>query len=289
MSFQPPPREPPKPSKGKPKAGARRVVNLSEEQRRKKRENDRLAQQNIRRRNKALIDNLQREVEMLRSMRSVQTALSLLEEKRSLEAQLLELSRHTALMLNERHCHPPGIGLSGVDGPSPAAGHGGEYGNVPHNFASPSLSSAHRYDQWPSNAVPVPSPAAIHSVESSPGASGPGEDFGYVHTSVPVVEPAIMASNTSAPALDSIKLEAREVDTGMSAAPSANRYSSPKVAHSSPAYLQAAPWPVYSTSSYYVRAPHRHPVQPHSSHVYPTVSSREGRRGEGEESDGVGR
>ncbi|KAK3305391.1 uncharacterized protein B0T15DRAFT_195707 [Chaetomium strumarium] len=313
MSFQPPPRETPnKPPKGKVK-GARRVINLSEEQRRKKRENDRLAQQAIRRRNKETIDSLRREVEMLRSMRSVETALSLHEEIRDLRAQLLELSRCPAFMYNERHSHPPAStfeevdfghgtgpiptsqsGLScvhSVDGPSPAAGHSNNYSsNVPHsNFGSSPLPSTHRYDHWQSHVVPLPSPAVnpvIQSVESSPGPCGPGKEFGYMPTSVPVMEPAIIASNTSAPALHSIKLEPREADS----ASAASRYPSPKDTHSSPAYLHAPPWCVYSGDPYYLRTPsHRHAVQPTSSQIYPTMQARDGRAGESEEGNRAGR
>jgi hypothetical protein len=133
MSLQSPPSEPARTPKGKGKgeqgfgikqqgarhrgfryltkssrAGARRVSNLSEEQRNKKRENDRIAQQNIRRRNKELIENLQNEVETLRGLKQVQTAVALARRVKELETQLHALQR-TSFMHNGRPYPTPGI------------------------------------------------------------------------------------------------------------------------------------------------------------------------------------
>lgn len=144
MSLQTPPREAPRSSKGKGKgewttsyrccrdqglvssdeltkqpvrAGARRVSNLSEEQRNKKRENDRIAQQNIRRRNKELIESLQSEVETLRQLKQVQTGLALIRRVNFLEAELRDLmASHKATLMQAGRPYPsPGMSLSFSD------------------------------------------------------------------------------------------------------------------------------------------------------------------------------
>jgi hypothetical protein len=75
------------------RAGARRVSNLSEEQRNKKRENDRIAQQNIRRRNKELIEKLQQEVEFLRKLDRVDLVKRLMRRNKDLEDEVLLLRK----------------------------------------------------------------------------------------------------------------------------------------------------------------------------------------------------
>ncbi len=75
------------------RAGARRVSNLSEEQRNKKRENDRIAQQNIRRRNKELIEKLQQEVEFLRKLDRVDLVKRLMRRNKDLEEEVLMLRK----------------------------------------------------------------------------------------------------------------------------------------------------------------------------------------------------
>jgi hypothetical protein len=108
----------------------------------------------------------------------------------------------------------PAVGYD-VDG-LPSSRHAGDY-SVPQAFGSPYLGAANPYDQWPSSVVPVPSAVTVNSVESSPGASGPGEDFtpAYVHTSVPLAEGAVIPSNTSAPSIGSAKSDYQELDAGM--------------------------------------------------------------------------
>ncbi|KAG7286388.1 hypothetical protein NEMBOFW57_008697 [Staphylotrichum longicolle] len=172
MSPRPAEREPSKPSsKGKGK-GARRVSNLSEEQRNKKRENDRIAQQNIRRRNKELIEKLQQEVDFLRKLDRVDLVKRLMRRNKDLEDEVLMLRK--ALFLHTGRPYPAASSFD-VDG-LPPGGHAGD-NYVPHAFGSPYLGATHPYDQWPSSVVPVPSTVTANSVESSPGASGPGEDF----------------------------------------------------------------------------------------------------------------
>lgn len=248
MSPRPTHREPSKVSKGKGK-GARRVSNLSEEQRNKKRENDRIAQQNIRRRNKELIEKLQQEVEFLRKLDRVDTVKRLMRRNKDLEDEVLMLRK--ALFLHTGRPYP----ASGFDVDAlPPGGHPGD-NYVPHSFGSPYLGTANPYDQWPSSVVPVPSSVTVNSVESSPGASGPGEDFtpAYVHTSVPVMDGPVMASSTSAPGnLDSSKGEYREVDTGCS---TTNGYPGNSAQPSSSTFLQGSPWPtMYPAGTYYAQA-----------------------------------
>ncbi|KAK4126661.1 hypothetical protein N657DRAFT_630648 [Parathielavia appendiculata] len=250
MSPQPAHVESHKLSKGKGK-GARRVSNLSEEQRNKKRENDRIAQQNIRRRNKELIEKLQHEVECLRNLERVDMVNQLVRRNHELEDRVRFLEK--ALSQRTGRSFPP----SCYDANElPRCRHAGDY-NVPQSFGSPYLAgAANPYDHWPSSVVPVPSAVVVKSVESSPGASGPGEDYthtpAYVHTSVPLAEgPAAMASTSSAPSLGSVKAEYRDADAGSS---SNNSYPSHSVQQSSPAYLQESPWPVYPASNYYSQA-----------------------------------
>jgi len=239
MSPHPTHKEPLKLSKGKGK-GARRVSNLSEEQRNKKRENDRIAQQNIRRRNKELIEKLQQEVEDLKKRDRVDMVSRLIRRNRDLEDEVHAL-RKTLFLHTGRPYPAPSFEMDGL----PPGGHPSDY-NVPHSFGSPYLSSANPYDQWPSSVVPVPSTVTVNSVESSPGASGPGEDFTptFVHASLPAMEGPVMAGNTSAPSLDSVKAEYQEVDAGSSASYSNNN------AQQSSTYLHEPPW-VYPAGTYY--------------------------------------
>ncbi|KAK3906715.1 hypothetical protein C8A05DRAFT_11535 [Staphylotrichum tortipilum] len=247
MSPRPSHKEPPKPPKGKGK-GARRVSNLSEEQRNKKRENDRIAQQNIRRRNKELIEKLQQEVEFLSKLDRIEVVKRLMRRNKDLEDEVHALRK--ALFLHTGRPHPvSGFDVDGL----PASGHPGDY--VPHSFGSPFLAAANPYDQWPSSVVPVPSTATVHSVESSPGASGPGEDFtpAYVHTSVPMMDGPAMTSSTSAPSsIASAKVDYQELDAGPSPT---SGYSSHSGQPSSSAYLQEQqPWPIYQPGTYYSHA-----------------------------------
>ncbi|KAK4095906.1 hypothetical protein N658DRAFT_74445 [Parathielavia hyrcaniae] len=239
-----------KPSRGKGK-GARRVSNLSEEQRNKKRENDRIAQQNIRRRNKELIEKLQHEVECLRNLERVDMVNQLLQRNHELEDRVRFLEK--ALSQRAGRSFPPPSGYDAHE--MPRCRHPGGY-NVPHSFGSPYLAgAANPYDHWPSSVVPVPSAVTVNSVESSPGASGQGEDYthtpAYVHTSVSLVDgPAAMGGSTSAPSLGAAKTEYRDADAGSSS----NGYSSHGVQQSSPAYLHDSPWPAYPASHYYSQA-----------------------------------
>ncbi len=227
------------------RVGARRVSNLSEEQRNKKRENDRIAQQNIRRRNKELIEKLQQEVDFLRKLDRVDLVKRLMRRNKDLEDEVLMLRK--TLFLHTGRPYPasgmsfPRLRLStllrkltrpcttgfDVDG-IPAGGHAGD-NYVPHSFGSPYLGAANPYDQWPSSVVPVPPSVTVHSVESSPGASGPGEDFtpSYVHTSMPVMDGPTIANSTPAPSTSapsslesSAKAKYRELDTGNGISPS---------------------------------------------------------------------
>ncbi|KAK4154182.1 hypothetical protein C8A00DRAFT_33074 [Chaetomidium leptoderma] len=249
MSPQPAHKEPPRSSKGKGK-GARRVSNLSEEQRNKKRENDRIAQQNIRRRNRELIEKLQHEVEVLRKLDRIEMVKRLMRRNRELEDEVHMLKK--TLFLHTGRPYP--ASSFEMDGLPPGGGHASEY-NLPQTFGSPYLASANPYDQWPSSVVPVPSTVTVDSVESSPGASGPSEDFtpAYVHTSVPMMDGgAVMASSTSAPSLDSAKVDYQELDADP---PATNGFPNHDVQQqSSSTYMQEPPWPVYPGGTYYSQA-----------------------------------
>lgn len=99
----------------------------------------------------------------------------------------------------------------------PPCGHSGDYG-VPQAFGSPYLTTATPYDQWSTSVVPVPSTVTVNSVESSPGASGHGDDLtpAYAPASMPAIDGTVVAGNpTSATNLDAAKSEYREVDAGV--------------------------------------------------------------------------
>jgi hypothetical protein len=282
--------------------GARRVSNLSEEQRNKKRENDRIAQQNIRRRNKELIEKLQHEVDVLRKLKQVDVAANLMRQNKMLQDEVRALRKTLYLQtgrtypasgpscLQPRFPGPPltlsGSGLE-ADG-LPSGGHASDY-TVPNTtFGSPYLGATNPYDQWPSNVVPVPSTVTVNSVESSPGASGAGEDLtpAYVHTSLPMMDGPVMAGNTSVPSIGSgSKGDYQELpDGGKGGAglhgggggggdssfrawnPLADRVRCPAGSstnsfpgasmhpHSSSGYMHEPPWQAYSNGPYYPQA-----------------------------------
>ncbi|KAK3294966.1 uncharacterized protein B0H64DRAFT_375691 [Chaetomium fimeti] len=237
-------KEPSKTPKLKGK-GARRVSNLSEEQRNKKRENDRIAQQNIRRRNKELIENLQQEVNALKRKLGVDRLRQALIRNKLLEAEVCNLRKaleaHTG-----RQYHAPDTDSLGL----PIEADVNNY-EVAHAYGSP-YGGGNPYDQWPSSVVPVPAAATMRSPESSPRLSEPREDFtpAYGHTGVPMAMGRVMATHTSAPSLDSSKARYEEADRG----PSTNRHTNHGGQQSS-TYLQEQPsWPAYPVTPYYTHA-----------------------------------
>jgi len=164
-----------------------------------------------------------------------------------------------------------------------SSGHAGDYHTVPNTtFGSPYLGAANPYDQWPSNVVPVPSTVTVHSVESSPGASGTGDDFApaYVHTSLPMMDGPVVTGNTSAPSIGSgSKGDYQEHQDGGKEGAGlygdatskyrsrlADRVRCPAGSstssfggfnmhqHSSSTYMHEPPWPAYSTGTYYSQA-----------------------------------
>jgi len=234
-------------------------------------------------------------VDFLRKLDRVDLVKRLMRRNKDLEDEVLMLRK--ALFLHTGRPYPPASGAApvalpfaittnpesgagfDVDGLPPGGHAGDNYG--PHTFGSPYLGATNPYDQWPSSVVPVPSTVTANSVESSPGASGPGEDFtpAYVHTSMPAMEGPIMASRTSAPSsLDSSRGEYQELDAGMRGpAPHAtqsspgwplgltgrrvagssttNGFPSSSTQPSSSTYLQESPWSIYPTGgTYYSQA-----------------------------------
>ncbi|KAK4142042.1 uncharacterized protein C8A04DRAFT_38564 [Dichotomopilus funicola] len=260
----------PKSCKGKAK-GARRVSNLSEEQRNKKRENDRIAQQNIRRRNKELIEKLQQEVEILRTRDRVDVVCRLMTRNEELEKEVRMLRKH--LFIHAGRPYHPGSDTLSPNGPQSGSSGNGDnsneyslssqhqttpFGSSPY-IATAAATSTHPYDQWPSSVVPVSSTGVtVNSVESSPGASGTGDDFAtpatttaaaYAHTTADGI-PVSQSGNTSAPSLGSSKdAEYEDLDAG-----SVNdSYTTHSVPQSS-TYIHEPPWSVYPTGAYYSQA-----------------------------------
>ncbi|KAL2115562.1 hypothetical protein VTJ04DRAFT_9817 [Mycothermus thermophilus] len=238
----------PKPSKSKGK-GARRVSNLSEEQRNKKRENDRIAQQNIRRRNKELIERLQREVELLRRLNQVDMTEALLRRNRVLEEEVQALRRAFHLQTGREYPLPSaGADADGI----PPGEFGGDYAVQP-SFGSPYIAASNIYSQWPSNVVPVTSAATAHSVTSSPGASVQGDDFthGYAHSSLPPIDQETVMGSAPAPALGSILFTDKSLPWLGSS--SAHSYPGSSTQQHSPPYLHEHTWASYQGSSYYTQ------------------------------------
>lgn len=245
MTPQPDCDESPELSKVKGK-GARRVSNLSEEQRNKKRENDRIAQQNIRRRNKELIEKLQHEVDSLKKRQDASMMKRVMNENRRLEAEVRRLRKMLELH-NRRSYHGPAVDMDGL-----AIGeeHMGGY-DVPHAYES-HYSGEGPYHWPPSSVGPAPATVTAHSTESSPNPSGSGGDFmpSYGHAGVSMAEGRVMPAHTSAPGLESDKAKYEEPDEGHST----GRYSSHDAQQPS-TYLQEPPhWSPYPESTYYAPA-----------------------------------
>ncbi|KAH6617250.1 hypothetical protein F5144DRAFT_387171 [Chaetomium tenue] len=224
MTPQPGCEEPPKPPRVKGK-GARRVSNLSEEQRNKKRENDRVAQRNIRLRNKQLIQDLRTQVD------------ALMRENNRLKRDVRLLRKTLDLHTGQQYQSP------GIDVEDEATGGNMSGYYVAHNDYPSPYAGEIPYDHWPSGVVPISTTAAVKSAGSSPRPSAPGEDFTPTcgHAGVPMAEGRVMAAHTSAPSLGSAKTKYEEPEGG---GPSTNRYTN-HGAQPSSEFLQEGHWPGY--------------------------------------------
>ncbi|KAK6074308.1 bZIP transcription factor [Seiridium cupressi] len=168
-------------SKSSKRKGTRSVSTLTPAQLARKRANDREAQRAIRARTKEHIENLERELEELRSASSRDdTVQDLLRKNRALEEELHRLKESMGIATNgprsyyQPSYHSP---TSRTSAPSHVADYSGMEMGAYDTLSSPG-------DAWPSNV-----PSTIPSTVSSPSSSGATDDLGtaYYPTSAPSI------------------------------------------------------------------------------------------------------
>ncbi|KAI0134178.1 hypothetical protein BJ170DRAFT_591166 [Xylariales sp. AK1849] len=191
--------------------GTRSVSTLTPSQLARKRANDREAQRAIRARTKEHIENLERELEELRSTQSRdETVQDLMRRNRALEEELHRLKDSMGIpSSSSRNFYPPAYHSSN---PRPPAQSNSEYSMELGSYDNLSNSG----DGWPS-AIP----RAIPSTVSSPSSSGATDDLGsaYFPTSAPsMLDRSGLSSSMNSPTVscisgkmgyDDIKPEAR--------------------------------------------------------------------------------
>ncbi|KAI1502609.1 hypothetical protein F5X99DRAFT_153478 [Biscogniauxia marginata] len=184
--------------------GTRSVSTLSPSQLARKRANDREAQRAIRARTKEHIENLEREIDELRSRQNRdQTIQELLQRNKILEEEVHRLRDGT------------GIHSSGTSDPYQPSYHGSSTRTSPFGHSTTEchlVSDMSHYnnipdttDVWPSSVVPCSVPSTV----SSPSSSGAPDDFGntYLPTSAPssaVLERTSLPPSMSSPAVSCI-------------------------------------------------------------------------------------
>ncbi|KAI2624864.1 hypothetical protein GGR54DRAFT_637765 [Hypoxylon sp. NC1633] len=196
-------------SKGGKRKGTRSVSTLTPAQLARKRANDREAQRAIRARTKEHIENLEREIDELRSHQNRdQTLQSLLRRNKVLEEELSRLKESTGIRINgtnDQYQHtfhsssPPRPESFGQSAPGyPMVNNITHYSNI-----------ADAAEAWPRSAPTVP--CSISSTVSSPS-SGGTDDFGggnYIPTSASsaVFERSSIPPNARSPTFSSISGE----------------------------------------------------------------------------------
>ncbi|KAI0842530.1 hypothetical protein F5Y06DRAFT_284657 [Hypoxylon sp. FL0890] len=185
--------------------GTRSVSTLTPSQLARKRANDREAQRAIRQRTKEHIENLEREIEQLRSGQDRdQTIQTLLRKNRALEDELRRLKEGMGLCpSNTGEQYQPVLHSS-----SPPQSHSFSQSAPSYpmrNMAYSSVSDAP--EAWPAAA-----PCSLSSTVSSPTSSVGTDDFGggnYIPTSAPstVFERSSLPPNTRSPTSSCISSE----------------------------------------------------------------------------------
>ncbi|KAI5927383.1 hypothetical protein F4810DRAFT_650693 [Camillea tinctor] len=182
--------------------GTRSVSTLSPSQLARKRANDREAQRAIRARTKEHIENLEREIDELRSRQNRdQTIQELLRRNKVLEEEVHRLREGMGIPNSGANDHYHHSTYHNSNARTSPFGHTTpEYPIVPD--MSPYSSVPDTTDAWPSSV-----PCSVPSTVSSPSSSGAPDDFGYLPTSVPasaVLERTNMPRSMGSPAVSCI-------------------------------------------------------------------------------------
>ncbi|KAI8625768.1 hypothetical protein F5Y19DRAFT_479338 [Xylariaceae sp. FL1651] len=168
-------------SKGGKRSGTRSVSTLTPSQLARKRANDREAQRAIRARTKEHIENLEREIDELRSQQSRdQTVQDLLQRNKALEDEVRRLRESLGIRTTGSSIPYTSSYHSSSSQPSSFGHSTPEYTMV--SDMSPYSNVSVPTDVWPSTV-----PCSVPSTVSSPSSSGAPEDYGnnYYPTSVP--------------------------------------------------------------------------------------------------------
>ncbi|KAI0156787.1 hypothetical protein GGR57DRAFT_70955 [Xylariaceae sp. FL1272] len=196
------------PSKGGKRKGTRSVSTLTPSQLARKRANDREAQRAIRARTKEHIENLEREIDELRSRQNRdQTVQDLLRRNKGLEDEVRRL-RESLGIRNTAPGHPYESSYSSSSQPSPFA-----HSTTPDYPAVSDLppygSVPDTTDVWSSSV-----PCSVPSTVSSPASSGATEDFGgnYLPTSMPTT--GMLERSSIPPAMNSPTVSCINGDMG---------------------------------------------------------------------------
>ncbi|KAI1270353.1 hypothetical protein F5Y18DRAFT_421845 [Xylariaceae sp. FL1019] len=194
--------------KGGKRKGTRSVSTLTPSQLARKRANDREAQRAIRARTKEHIENLEREIDELRSRQNRdQTVQDLLRRNKGLEDEVRRL-RESLGIRNPGPSHPYESSYSSSSQPSPFI-----HSTTPDY---PAVSSISPYSSVPdsSDVWPTSVPCSVPSTVSSPSSSGATEDFGsnYLPTSMPTTN--MLERSSIPPAMSSPTVSCMGGDMG---------------------------------------------------------------------------
>ncbi|ORY65455.1 uncharacterized protein BCR38DRAFT_409146 [Pseudomassariella vexata] len=225
----------PEACKSAKRKGTRSVSTLTPSQLARKRANDREAQRAIRARTKEHIENLERELDELRSRHNRdETVQDLMKRNKALEDELHRLRESVGI---------PSHGSSGMyhapyhSPPSRGAPEVGSYEGMSHSSG----------DSW-TPAVPCSVPSTV----SSPSSSGATDEFGgsYYPTSAPatILDRSNMSSNMNSPTVSCINGKMNyddiEPDIGcpqLNIVPIPSPYQQPQPWNVYPMYYQASP------------------------------------------------
>ncbi|KAI1639053.1 hypothetical protein F4809DRAFT_187175 [Biscogniauxia mediterranea] len=181
--------------------GTRSVSTLSPSQLARKRANDREAQRAIRARTKEHIENLEREIDELRSRQNRdQTIQELLRRNKALEEEVHRLREGMGIRSSAANDHYHSTYHNSSTRASPFGHSTPEYPIV--SDMSPYSNIPDTTDAWPSSV-----PCSVPSTVSSPSSSGAPDDYGYLPTSAPssaVLERTSLPPNMGSPAVSCI-------------------------------------------------------------------------------------
>ncbi|KAI1488876.1 hypothetical protein F5X96DRAFT_680150 [Biscogniauxia mediterranea] len=201
--------------------GTRSVSTLSPSQLARKRANDREAQRAIRARTKEHIENLEREIEELRSRQNRdQTIQELLRRNKALEEEVHRLREgmgirssaandhyHSSMFWNPVRCPSESSKTDRFIAYHNSSARASPFGHSTPEYPivsdmSPYSNIPDTTDAWPSSV-----PCSVPSTVSSPSSSGAPDDYGYLPTSAPssaVLERTSLPPNMGSPAASCI-------------------------------------------------------------------------------------